>query len=153
QNVNAVTNLLPDLADEILQKVDQPLTIGTDTKENREYLLCEFNRDGDSHRSPISNQYFPPMEGGLFPSPDIRSFEEKANIMFDTYRKLYFDTGLCNVYGWDKPDGTFACVIVIKKDITNYKGVERATWDSFNVVDISLVDQASATLCYKITSS
>jgi capping protein beta len=174
QNVAAVTNLIPDLADEILQKVDQPLKLGVDTKENVEYLLSEFNRDGDSYRystcfestrsrSPHSNQYFPAMEEGLRPKEATREFEMKANRMFDEYRKLYFEGGICNVYCWDKPDGNFAGVILVKKgrilliatkrvDVKNLKGVEQATWDSINVVDFT-IEAESKKVHYKITSS
>ena len=50
-----------------------------DEKEGREFLLCEYNKDGDSYRSPWTNTYFPPIvpEAGeediepIFPSPEL----------------------------------------------------------------------------------
>ena len=30
-----------------------------DTVANKEFLKCEYNRDGDSYRSPWTNKYFP----------------------------------------------------------------------------------------------
>lgn len=30
-----------------------------DTVTGRDFLKCEYNRDGDSYRSPWSNKYFP----------------------------------------------------------------------------------------------
>ena len=34
----------------------------------QDYLLCDYNRDGDSYRSPWSNTYEPPLEDGAMPS-------------------------------------------------------------------------------------
>ena len=34
----------------------------------RAYLLCDYNRDSDSHRSPWSNKYDPPIDDGFVPS-------------------------------------------------------------------------------------
>ena len=52
QNLTGLTNLLPDETDELLQRIDQPLEEATDTETGRKYLMCDYNRDGDSHRSP-----------------------------------------------------------------------------------------------------
>lgn len=54
--------------------------------------LCDYNRDGDSYRSPWTNEYEPPLEdGGFKPSRALRTLEEKANHVFDSYRQLYYD--------------------------------------------------------------
>ena len=50
-----------------------------DEETNREYLQHEYNRDGDSYRSPWCNKYFPGMQSEFFPSPQLRGLEEKAN--------------------------------------------------------------------------
>ena len=34
---------------------------------NKDFLLCEYNRDGDSYRSPHTNQFFPDIEDGFQP--------------------------------------------------------------------------------------
>ena len=31
----------------------------------RDFLLCDYNRDGDSYRSPWSDKYFPAIPDGL----------------------------------------------------------------------------------------
>ena len=33
-------------------------------QRNKDYLLCDYNRDGDSYRSPWTNEYDPPIEDG-----------------------------------------------------------------------------------------
>lgn len=52
-----------DEQDEIAQKIDQPLEVLLDS--GVPFLKCEYNRDGDSWRSPISNTYFPPLEADV----------------------------------------------------------------------------------------
>ena len=42
---------VPDLSDGILSSVDQPLTTATDKVTGQEYILSDYNRDGDSYRS------------------------------------------------------------------------------------------------------
>ena len=54
--------------------------------ENNKYLHCDYNRDGDSYRSPWTNHYLPPLpigpdgEGGLIPSSKLRELEVGGNI-------------------------------------------------------------------------
>lgn len=43
-------DIVPDLCEDLLSAVDQPLKIATDKDSQRQYLLCEYNRDGDSYR-------------------------------------------------------------------------------------------------------
>jgi capping protein beta len=51
-------------------------------------LCCDYNRDGDSWRSPWSNEFEPPIDEGVTPSERIRKMEIKANEAFDVYREL-----------------------------------------------------------------
>lgn len=50
ENVQALVNICPDDADELLQSVDQPLQVMVDRMTGREYLACDYNRDGESYR-------------------------------------------------------------------------------------------------------
>ena len=52
QNLSGLINLLPEQTDELLQRVDQPLEEATCPRTGRRFLLCDYNRDGDSYRSP-----------------------------------------------------------------------------------------------------
>lgn len=49
-NVNALIELCPDYADDLLGSVDQPLKVLLDKSTGREYLACDYNRDGESYR-------------------------------------------------------------------------------------------------------
>jgi len=42
--------LMPSRAEDLLAAIDQPLKIAKDTTNGTEYLLCDYNRDGDSYR-------------------------------------------------------------------------------------------------------
>lgn len=52
-----------------------------DTDPNHPYLKTEFNRDGDSFRSPHSNSYNPPTQG-YTPKGPYRQLEELGNVLF-----------------------------------------------------------------------
>lgn len=41
---------MPDLCEDLLSSVDQPLKIARDKTVGKDYLLCDYNRDGDSYR-------------------------------------------------------------------------------------------------------
>lgn len=50
ENINSLIQICPDYADDLLGSVDQPLKVLTDRATGREYLACDYNRDGDSYR-------------------------------------------------------------------------------------------------------
>lgn len=49
-HLEAISELCPDIADELTASVDQPLSQRVCTKTGKDYLLCDYNRDGDSFR-------------------------------------------------------------------------------------------------------
>ena len=74
--------------------MDQPLEIRRCKKTGRDYLLCDYNRDGDSWRSPWSNEFEPPIDegegedGGVKPSERVRALEVRMGEGIDIYREL-----------------------------------------------------------------
>jgi capping protein (actin filament) muscle Z-line, beta len=122
--------LAPDLTEDLLELVDQPLAVRRCRQTGRDYLICDYNRDGDSYRSPWSNTFDPPLEGGSgggggaggsggedgdgVPTDRVRRMEIKANEAFDIYRELYYEGGVSSVYFWNLDDG-FAGVVLLKK--------------------------------------
>lgn len=149
--------LVPDLTEELLNHVDQPLKLQTDTKAQRQFILCDYNRDGDSYRSPWSNTYFPPSDDGFVPTAGLRKLEMEANDIFDTYRKLYFDTGVSSVYFFttdkdEKDSKNFGACFLIHKDVdTNKKELETGWWDSIHVFECNEVKKG--TYEYKLTTT
>jgi capping protein beta len=50
KNLTFTLELVPDLQDDLLQTVDIPLKVKICKKTEKEYLACDYNRDGDSYR-------------------------------------------------------------------------------------------------------
>lgn len=147
--------LVPQLTDDLLNHVDQPLKVQKDTKSGKHFILCDYNRDGDSYRSPWSNQYFPEMEDGFLPTQRLRSMEIEANAVFDTYRKLYFEGGYSSVYFFntdEKDDKAFGACFLIHKDVSGQKGLASAWWDSIHVFEVSETDKKGH-FEYKLTTT
>lgn len=116
-NLSGLIDVVPDLTEQLLSMVDQPLKVAHDSEARRDYLLCDYNRDGDSYRfnsslysfsrsphlvcasvrlhhsspsrSPWTNKYDPPLSDGAVPSQILRNIEVQANEIFDIYRDLY----------------------------------------------------------------
>ncbi|KGO38513.1 WASH complex, F-actin capping protein, beta subunit [Penicillium expansum] len=132
-NLQAITSIVPELTEDLLSSVDQPLEIRRCPQSSRDYLLCDYNRDGDSYRSPWSNEFDPPLEDGTVPSERVRKLEVAANESFDVYRELYYEGGVGSVYFWDLDDG-FAGVILLKKGVTP-GSQSSGEWDSIHVFE------------------
>jgi len=150
-NLAGLIDLVPNLTEQLLSAVDQPLKIAHDPVSKRDYLLCDYNRDGDSYRSPWSNKYDPPLADGAIPSSDLRKLEQNANDVFDIYRDLYFEGGVSSVYCWDLDDGFAACILIKKTQDQSKKGQPmKGTWDSIHVVEVK---DNRKNAHYKLTST
>jgi len=147
--------LAPELTDELLTHVDQPLKVCMDTVENKEFVLCDYNRDGDSYRSPWSNQYFPTMEDGFKPNDKLRKLEVAANKLFDIYRKLYFSSGYSSAYFFEtdeKDDMGFGACFLIHKEINQSKILKKGCWDSIHVFEVIATGNKDE-YTYKLTTT
>ncbi|KAF4978059.1 hypothetical protein FZEAL_5524 [Fusarium zealandicum] len=163
-HLNAIISIAPDLTEDLLSSVDQPLTVRRCKQTGRDYLLCDYNRDGDSYRSPWSNEFDPPLdesgaggvgaagsEGageGAIPSERVRKMEVKANEAFDVYRELYYEGGVSSVFFWNLDDG-FAGVVLLKKG-SPQGGSTEGVWDSIHVFEA--IERGRSTH-YKLTST
>ncbi|CAJ0845477.1 537_t:CDS:2 [Entrophospora sp. SA101] len=114
-NLLQLIDLVPHLHEDIINAVDQPLKIGRCKKEGKDYILCAFNKDGESYRSPWSNKYDPYIDDAIFPSSRIRKLEVAANEAFNTYREMYYEGGVSSAYFWDDPPDGFSGAILFKK--------------------------------------
>ncbi|CAK8686854.1 F-actin-capping protein subunit beta-like [Clavelina lepadiformis] len=150
KNLSDLIDLVPDLCEELLASVDQPLRVLRDKQTGKDYLLCDYNRDGDSYRSPWSNTYDPAIADGAKPSDKLRDLEVTANSAFDSYREMYYEGGISSVYMWDLDHG-FAGAILIKKAgdaSTKIKGC----WDSIHVIEVQ-EKTGGRNAHYKLTST
>jgi len=151
ENVASLVAMCPDYADDLLGSVDQPLKVMTDRATGKEYLACDYNRDGESYRSPWSNEYDPLLEDGTIPSPKLRKLEITANEAFDTYREMYYEGGVSSVFLWDLEDGGFAGVILLKKVLTAASPTDPSgSWDAIHVFETA---ERGRQAHYKLTST
>lgn len=150
ENLAGLIDLVPSLCEDLLSAVDQPLKVQTDEAAGREFLLCDYNRDGDSYRSPWTNTYQPALEDGAKPTPPLRQLEMQANAAFETYRELYFEGGITSVYLWDLDHG-FAGVCLIKKRWDG-SDVIQGCWDSIHVFEVT-EKSGGRNAAYKLTST
>lgn len=159
ENITAISNLIyedDDLLNEFLQKVDNRVELNKEEKDS--FLNCEYNRDGDSYRSPLTNKYYPPLEDARYPSKELRELEIKLNKIFTLYGKNYYsNTTVTSCYCWelgDKLEDGFAVAILIKNSVNSEKEVENGTWDSNNVVNVTFKREGDKFhVNYKLTSS
>ena len=165
-NFNAISSLIYE-DDENLstftQKVEVPTTICRDDPTGP-FLCCEFNRDGDSYRSPFSNNYFPaPEEEDLedmkaIPE-DLRFLEKRFNQIFKSYIKAYYSpNAICSVFCDTVDDDMtkgFLVNVRIKNPIENKtRSLNAGCWDSNNIIEVKFVhDDPRVKIEYRISSS
>lgn len=142
KSLAGLIELCPDLVDELLTNVDQPLRVVKDPSTGKDYVICDYNRDGDAYRSPWSNKYFYPEDGseekeGFFPSAELRSLEQQANAIFDAYREQYFGTGLSSVYFFDCEAPAFGAAFLIHKEVPAVETLKKGAWDSSHIFDVT----------------
>ena len=160
--ITASKNADTELVEELLSAVDVPLSVAQCKDSGKEYLCCDYNRDGDSYRSPWSNKYYPQPEDDYdqpppYPSSILRQLEIKANDAFDIYRDLYYEgAGISSVYFWDTAEDEdeeedlsngFAGVVLFKKETSDKSG----KWDSIHVLEV--IPDTKSTSTYKLTTS
>lgn len=49
-SLDFICQLNPDLTEDLLEKVDVPLKVKKCKTTGKDFLICEYNRDGDSYR-------------------------------------------------------------------------------------------------------
>ena len=150
RTLSSLLALIPqeEFAEELLADVDQPLKERTCEESGKQFIVCEFNRDGDSFRSPWSSKYYPAFDG-ITPSYELRKLEIELNDIFSLYTRQYFgEDGLQSSYLWDtgEVDG-WAAAVLIRKDI---KGV--GTWNSMHIITVQEYPSDDLA-CYQMTTS
>jgi hypothetical protein len=49
-NLTGLLNTVPELTEDLLQSVDRPFKIEYDAETDKDFLLCDYNRDENSYR-------------------------------------------------------------------------------------------------------
>lgn len=153
-NLQTLIELMPDHTEDLLSLIDQPLKIQLCPKSHTEFLICDYNRDGESFRSPWSNEYVPSLGlgSGIFPSEPLRKLEIDLNEAFSIYRQMYYEgSSLTSAYLWSLKDddnvisetpkrqliSSFAAAILIKKTTEGNSKVEKGGWDAIHIFEIT----------------
>jgi len=125
-----------------------------DVTTKRYFVACDYNRDGNSFRSPWSNKYFPPLGkyDGFKPPEHLRSLEIECNKMFETYIASYYGDGVGSVYVWESvhEDAGVAAAFVIHKVSDKKAGFSVAQWDSINICEMK---SQKSSVSYRVTST
>lgn len=158
ENLLGLLQLLPGQAAQLLNTVDTPSKIRICPTTSREYLACDYNRDGDSFRSPWSDAYDPPLPtaDGIHPPAPLRTLEVVANEAFDTYRSQYYEGGISSVYVWDVPSrpAAFAAAILLKKTSEGGGALRLGAWDAIHVLEVEETEEdAQRGALYKLTTT
>ncbi|XP_010428016.2 PREDICTED: probable F-actin-capping protein subunit beta isoform X2 [Camelina sativa] len=154
--LSALLSLIPQHSSDLLSQVDLPLQVLRDTESGKDFILCEYNRDADSYRSPWSNKYLPPLEDALYPSSELRKLEVEANDIFAIYRDQYYEGGISSVYMWEDDNEGFVACFLIKKDGSKSghgrRGcLEEGAWDAIHVIQVGPEEEEMAHYCLTST--
>lgn len=155
--LSALLSLLPHHSSDLLSQVDQPLQVLTDVDCGKDFILCEYNRDADSYRSPWSNKYHPPLEDALYPSPELRKLENEANEVFAVYLDQYYEGGISSVYMWEDDDneGFVACFLIKKDGSKTGQGrrgcLQEGAWEAIHVIEVGPEEEGISHYCLTST--
>jgi capping protein beta len=144
-----------DVMDDVLAQVDTPLKVGTDSSGNQ-YILCDYNRDGDSYRSPFTNAFLPAIPKPQQLPDALREIEVMGNRGFASYLRQYFDSGVLSVYCWECDEDSFGVGVFIKKDITGPAGGPEqltGTISCADVCEVKLINRKQRIYNYGLVSS
>ncbi|GJW55797.1 probable F-actin-capping protein subunit beta [Tanacetum coccineum] len=172
----ALSALLPDHSSDLLSQIDHPLQVVEnftvcnftqscnsakqvlcDEDSGKEFILCEYNRDADSYRSPWSNKFHPHLDDGMYPSEELRKLEVEANEVFTIYRDQYYEGGISSVYLWEEDDNEgFVACFLIKKDGSKYAHGKRGYlheggWEAIHVIQVGPDEEGMAHYCLTST--
>ncbi|OHT09600.1 F-actin-capping protein subunit beta [Tritrichomonas foetus] len=131
-----VIRLNEDLTEDILSTTDIPLQTAIDPTNSQHYIKCDYNRDGDSYRSPYSNKYYPPLDDGLEIPDELRKIEQLAQTGFRTYLRQYFGSGVLSVYCWPVDDRIFGVGVFVKKELEDRLRDSTPVRGSINCTDV-----------------
>ncbi|KAK9111146.1 hypothetical protein Scep_018665 [Stephania cephalantha] len=134
--LSALLNLLPRHSSDLLSQVDQPLQILHDCDSGKEFILCEYNRDADSYRSPWSNKYHPFLEDGNLPSPELRKLEIEANEVFTIYCDQVVN---------------LSCLDGSKSGQGRRGYLQEGSWDAIHVIEVGPEEDGTSRYCLTST--
>jgi capping protein beta len=112
------------------------------------FIESEYNKDGDSYRSPWSNKFFPPKESDKLLPNELRELEERLNKIIKLYIKLYYsEDAISSAYVSFQDESIsngFTCCVFIKSKIVNSEYLKHTSFlESSNIISIKFIRERS----------
>jgi capping protein beta len=83
-NIKGIQSITGEFSDSLNTHV--PIQIND--KHGRAFIESIYNKHGNSHRSPWTNDYYPPIKDGYDPIEKLRNLEIATNTIFAHYAHL-----------------------------------------------------------------
>lgn len=129
----------------LLNIIPTPISINNSDSLGK-FINSEFNHDGESYRSPWSNQYFPINESKKRLVNELRELEIKLNKIIKMYAKLYYgEDSVSSVYIWEQGElissGFNVAILITNKITDEKKNIKNSFMDSINVINIKFTKE------------
>jgi len=124
---------------------DFPLKLNINTSDPLgPFIECEYNKDGDSYRSPWSNKYFPQKEIAKHLPKELRLLEEKINDLIKLYLKIYYNNDAISsayiTYKDESISNGFNCAVMISSKIKDKKNLDENSFlESTNFINVKFM--------------
>lgn len=121
-----------------------------DEDNEKPFLLCRYNRQGDLYRSPWTNLLHPgsSKEDNNTEPDEIRLFESTMNHVWDSYKSLYYGhDAVGSVYLEPYEKGSFQGFLGIQKNC------DSGSWSSMHIITVETPDEGSKTCIYKVETT
>lgn len=112
------------------------------------FIESEYNKDGDSYRSPWSNTYFPQKQSDRLLPKELRELEQKINQLIKLYLKIYYsEDAISSAYIMFQDESIsngFTCAVFIKSKAVNSEYLtENSFVESTNIVSVKFMRERS----------
>ena len=114
------------------------------------FIESEYNKDGDSYRSPWSNKYFPQKESNKLLPNELRELEQRINQLIKTYLKIYYsEDAISSAYIMFQDESIsngFLCCVFIKSSVNNSEYLKDESFlESTNLISVKFMRERSDT--------
>ena len=114
------------------------------------FIESEYNKDGDSYRSPWSNKYFPEKDSNKLLPNELRELEQRINQLIKTYLKIYYsEDAISSAYIMFQDESIsngFLCCVFIKSSINNSEYLKDESFlESTNIISVKFIGERSDT--------
>lgn len=108
------------------------------------FIESDYNKDGDSYRSPWSNTYFPQKQSDKLLPKELRELEQKINQLIKLYLKIYYsEDAISSAYIMFQDESIsngFTCPVFIKSKVVNSEYLtDNSFLESTNIISVKFM--------------